>query len=172
MWRGGHRDAGVKTASDFYTSRNLVAVSRLRTRATAAPILVFAGRLQFAITALLNRASKLSRIAMSYYLHGGGGPVTSALLGTLYIPSFSVESHVGLLFERREKDLEVLAGYFVSLKALSCVTLKGSAAELGEIPDTSVDFIFTDPPFGSNIFYSDCSILWESWLGFYTACGG
>jgi hypothetical protein len=53
----------------------------------------------------------------------------------------------------------------VSLKALSCVTLKGSAAELGEIPNASVDFIFTDPPFGSNIFYSDCSILWESWLG-------
>src|SRR6185312_12918343 len=28
----------------------------------------------------------------------------------------------------------------------------------------SVDYIFTDPPFGSNIFYADCSLLWEVWL--------
>jgi hypothetical protein len=25
--------------------------------------------------------------------------------------------------------------------------------------------VFTDPPFGSNIYYSDCSLLWEAWLG-------
>lgn len=28
----------------------------------------------------------------------------------------------------------------------------------------SADYIFTDPPFGSNIIYSDLNILWESWL--------
>ena len=35
-------------------------------------------------------------------------------------------------------------------------------------PDHSVDYIFTDPPFGQNIFYADCSLLWESWLQTYT----
>ena len=30
------------------------------------------------------------------------------------------------------------------------------------------DYIFTDPPFGSNIFYADCSILWEAWLQDFT----
>ena len=24
---------------------------------------------------------------------------------------------------------------------------------------------FTDPPFGSNIYYADCNLIWESWLG-------
>src|SRR5262249_16812486 len=33
------------------------------------------------------------------------------------------------------------------------------------IEDGSVDYIFTDPPFGSNIFYADCNLIWESWLG-------
>ena len=32
----------------------------------------------------------------------------------------------------------------------------------------SIDYIFTDPPFGSNIFYADCSILWEAWLQDFT----
>ena len=29
----------------------------------------------------------------------------------------------------------------------------------------SVDYVFTDPPFGSNIFYSDMSLFHEAWLG-------
>ena len=29
----------------------------------------------------------------------------------------------------------------------------------------SVDYVFTDPPFGSNIFYGDCNLVWEAWLG-------
>src|SRR5262249_54999986 len=40
----------------------------------------------------------------------------------------------------------------------------GSATELDSIPNSSVDFIFTDPPFGKNIFYADCAMLWENWL--------
>ena len=33
------------------------------------------------------------------------------------------------------------------------------------LPDGSIDYCFTDPPFGSNIFYGDCAVVWESWLG-------
>ena len=29
----------------------------------------------------------------------------------------------------------------------------------------SIDYCFTDPPFGANIFYADCAVVWESWLG-------
>ena len=36
------------------------------------------------------------------------------------------------------------------------------------LPDNSIDFIFTDPPFGANINYSEMNILWESWLGAFT----
>ncbi|MDQ6883746.1 MAG: hypothetical protein M3077_05845 [Candidatus Dormibacteraeota bacterium] len=34
--------------------------------------------------------------------------------------------------------------------------------------DASFDYCFTDPPFGANIIYSDCSLLWEAWLGDFT----
>ncbi len=33
---------------------------------------------------------------------------------------------------------------------------------------SSLDYIFVDPPFGSNIIYSDLSIIWESWLRLFT----
>jgi hypothetical protein len=38
----------------------------------------------------------------------------------------------------------------------------GTAAKL-PIPDNCVDYIFTDPPFGENIYYSDLNFLVESW---------
>jgi hypothetical protein len=31
-----------------------------------------------------------------------------------------------------------------------------------------VDYVFTDPPFGSNIFYSDMNLFQEAWLGSFT----
>lgn len=35
--------------------------------------------------------------------------------------------------------------------------------------DNSIDYIFTVPPFGENIYYSDLNILIESWHGVRTA---
>jgi hypothetical protein len=33
-----------------------------------------------------------------------------------------------------------------------------------DVPDDTVDYVFTHPPYGGNIIYSDLSILWEAWL--------
>jgi len=43
--------------------------------------------------------------------------------------------------------------------------LTGSATSLAKLPSGSVDYVFTDPPFGGNIQYSELNLLWESWLG-------
>lgn len=43
----------------------------------------------------------------------------------------------------------------------------GSATEL-PIDNNSCDYIFTDPPFGDNLNYSELSFLWEAWLGILT----
>ncbi len=31
------------------------------------------------------------------------------------------------------------------------------------VPDTFIDYIFTDPPFGENIYYADLNQLIEAW---------
>ena len=43
-----------------------------------------------------------------------------------------------------------------------CITTTGTTALLG-LPDDSVDYVFTDPPFGENIYYADLNFLVESW---------
>jgi hypothetical protein len=46
-----------------------------------------------------------------------------------------------------------------------------SADSLDHIESGSVDYVFTDPPFGSNIFYSDMSLFHEAWIGQMTDDG-
>jgi hypothetical protein len=44
----------------------------------------------------------------------------------------------------------------------NAIVSTGSAARL-PLPESSIDYIFTDPPFGENIYYSDLNFLVESW---------
>ena len=49
------------------------------------------------------------------------------------------------------------------------ICLAESASVVSEqVKQEYFDYILTDPPFGSNIFYADCSFLWEAWLGCFT----
>jgi hypothetical protein len=91
----------------------------------------------------------------------------SSLSGTLYVPSFNVEKKVSFAFENRTETVidyvRTAEGYLGDPSFASLVRC-GTATNFLEIPDKSIDYIFTDPPFGSNIFYADCSLLWEAWL--------
>ena len=42
--------------------------------------------------------------------------------------------------------------------------IEGSATDLSMIDDESVDYIYTDPPYGSKIPYLDLSVLFTAWL--------
>ena len=48
-----------------------------------------------------------------------------------------------------------------------CTVTTGTAAQLA-VPADSVDYIFTDPPFGENIYYADLNFLVESWHRLWT----
>jgi 16S rRNA G966 N2-methylase RsmD len=42
--------------------------------------------------------------------------------------------------------------------------IKGSATDLSFLPNESVDYIYTDPPYGKKIPYLDLSVMWNAWL--------
>ena len=57
-------------------------------------------------------------------------------------------------------------GFSSGNEGLSQVTTASAAISL--LPADSLDYIFTDPPFGENIFYADMNILVESWHRVFT----
>ncbi len=48
------------------------------------------------------------------------------------------------------------------------VTYELASAETIPLPDASVGYVFTDPPFGSNLFYADMALFQEAWLDGFT----
>lgn len=91
----------------------------------------------------------------------GGSQVNRQLTGVLYVPSqhaeCSPEYNLGNKLDRLVKAFST----YRPQRGSSIITL-GSASKLG-IENDSVDYIFTDPPFGENIYYADLNILVEAW---------
>ncbi len=62
-----------------------------------------------------------------------------------------------------KKEME----YFINEKTISNAQIvKGSATNLQFIPKETVDYIYTDPPYGKKIPYLDLSVMWNAWLDF------
>lgn len=84
----------------------------------------------------------------------------SMLYGTFYIPSFNVEFNPSKALNGKIRDF-IQTQYLE--RSNSCVSLN-SATSIITLKDNSVDYIFTDPPFGSNLMYSELSSIWEGWI--------
>ena len=102
-------------------------------------------------------------------MHGrlGGSQVNRALSGVFYVASQISECSPWYNLEGKLKRLTKAFALYHPDNGNNCLTTQDLAHV--DIPDQSIDYIFTDPPFGENIYYSDLNILIESWHGVRTA---
>lgn len=145
--------SGIEYVNQFYFKRNLMVLAAFvqRARKTNSLILMQA-------VAMVN--TKLYRYRWAGGFAGaGGGP----LAGTLYIPSLIKD--INLLKSLREYiNKTTKAKALLQMQSHSTIITTQSATSLAQIPDNTCDYIFTDPPFGDNLNYSELSFLWEAWL--------
>ncbi|MGA9350072.1 MAG: hypothetical protein WBW48_14895 [Anaerolineae bacterium] len=81
------------------------------------------------------------------------------------IPPLQREANVINLFERKLASIVSALQELPFPPGMHVHVGVGSATKLTVIQDECVDYVFTDPPFGMNIYYSDLNFLWEVWLG-------
>ena len=100
--------------------------------------------------------------------HGrpGGSQVNRQLSGVYYVGSQIAECAPDYNLKGR---LRVLASAFKSTpsEAASAFVSTGDCSRIA-VEDSAVDYIFTDPPFGENIYYADLNFLVESWHRTFT----
>jgi 16S rRNA G966 N2-methylase RsmD len=159
MWRKSHEVMGINSVDGFYTRRNLKTLAGLWRLVTEVDDARLRSALRFAFTAMVNRASRR-------YQWNAKRP-TNVQTGTLYISSLNYEWNVLSLFRRKVRDVHAYYAAHPNFPGRAEI-VRESATRL-TVPDNSVDYIFTDPPFGANIYYADCALLWESWLGEHTS---
>jgi adenine-specific DNA methylase len=86
-----------------------------------------------------------------------------------WVPDDWIEENVWYRFNERYNLLK--KGKEISLNRISPQSLdnlkiyNASALRLSMLKDNSVDYIFTDPPYGDSIQYSELSMIWNAWLG-------
>lgn len=107
-------------------------------------------------------ASMLNR-----YRPTGYSQVNQYLTGVFYVPSLHAECSPWYMLTGKAGRLAKLFKTHHVRNGQSLVTTQ-DLANVG-LADNSIDYIFTDPPFGENIYYSDLNILVESWHGVLTA---
>lgn len=138
----------------FYTKRNLIALASFYKKIESSPA---SSVLRFLFTSLLNLISKRNRVqAKNPYSRGQG-----VLALTLVLPPLPTEASLIEMIDMRLSSI---------LKAIETIPQEHfnaqyvSSADNLLIKDNSIDYIFTDPPFGANINYSELNSMPEPWL--------
>jgi len=162
--RSGLGKAGMVRTADFFSPRNAIALLELWRAINTVEDAALLQKLKFAFTAILPRASRR-------YQWSAQRPL-NAQNQTYYIAPVYYEWNVFELFGRKIEAAiradEVLYGDRTLFNARAKEALDyhlASADNLAHLATESVDYVFTDPPFGSNIFYSDMNLFHEAWLG-------
>jgi 16S rRNA G966 N2-methylase RsmD len=89
------------------------------------------------------------------------------LTGVYYVPSQVSDANPFIAYENKLlRILTAFRGYRPSA-GLTIVTTADCAFGLTIDPNT-IDYIFTDPPFGENIYYADLNFMVESWYRIFT----
>lgn len=136
---------GITHLHHFYTKRNLWILSMLYENVYSPEFLMVINSIVQTLTSKLVRYNLGNR---------GNGPLN----GTLYVSSLTAESNVITKIETKMKAL--IKAFQATRKGVNYVS---SLTQLN-LKESCVDYIFTDPPFGSNIMYSELNYIWESWL--------
>jgi len=148
---------GIEYVHDLYFRRQLITLAEIWSRTADISSPRLRSGLRFLIDQAFLSASRLSRY-----------PQLSPLGGVYYLPSMIAENEpLGWL----ESKLPRLVSFFASAitKLGQVIISTNSASQIPGLPDNSIDYVFTDPPFGENIFYSDLNFVVEAWYGVFTA---
>jgi DNA modification methylase len=136
----------------LYPKRNLIVLSYLFNRVSEFKNMSI---LKSWLTSSMIRTTKMYKFTLNRKM--------STISGTYYIPSLWTENSVTKLLRHKLRDFSKLE---LSEKYLTLISTGSSTNLL--IKDNSVDYIFVDPPFGSNLMYSELNFIWESWLKIFT----
>jgi len=137
---------GLTHVHHFYTKRNRWVLAAIKERLDTP-------RKVFLFTSSATNCSKLYR----YRTNNKGGNVS----GTLYVPSTPQENCVIDVIKRKFNDC-----LFSTSEIDNCIETCSSSRQCDL--SSSANYIFTDPPFGGNLMYSELNFIWEAWLRVFT----
>ncbi len=156
----------VKTVADLYVPRSAQTMAALWRKAHQECDPETRRFLVFMVEQAIWGLSALNRYQPSQHANYGGSQVNRQLNGVYYIASMYAECSPWHNLDGKVGRLISAFRKYAGTNGASVVST-GTAARIG-VRDETIDYIFTDPPFGENIYYADLNFLVESWHGVIT----
>jgi DNA modification methylase len=150
--------SGITHVHHFYTKRALLSLSKLY-ESGFKYLSTGDSHALFLVEQLVLGMAKISRYVPTHF-----SQVNQYLSGTLYIGSQVVDVTPNYILKGK---LSRLPKAFRLIKSRNVNSLQ-SATDFSQIKDQTIDYIFTDPPFGANLMYSELNCLHEFWLRLIT----
>ena len=163
-WGDLHRSGyhqGITHLHHFYTRRNLIAFAALWKQVDKYPkqlrdplrfwLLSYNASHSTIMTRVVAKTAQKDLV------------VTGAQPGVLYVSSLPVEKNIFLGLQRKSKMIE--KAFRITYGKPKIVEIRNASCLSVDLPDNSVDYVFTDPPFGGNIPYAEINFINEAWLG-------
>jgi hypothetical protein len=155
---------------DLFSKPSLIGLAHLRAAIVAVRDVQARELLLFAFSGILARASLTYSIDSK---HAGGGDSGIFKVYRYWVPPKPDYRDVWGLFATRARlvaNAKAKGNTFLRDYPLEGETFEvhtDSAEDLLRyVKPKSVDYIYTDPPYGAHITYLDLSTMWHAWLGF------
>lgn len=140
---------GITHVHHFYTKRNLWVLAAVHSKSSPGSSV-----LKTWLTSSLLGTTKMYKFRVDRKM--------STVMGTLYVPSLWTENGAFKLLKHK------LGDFVKALHSRGPAVVSTASANAIIAGDGSCDYVFTDPPFGGNIMYSELNFLWEAWLKVFT----
>jgi 16S rRNA G966 N2-methylase RsmD len=166
-WRAG--SASFSHVHHLFLPRAAQAIGKLWEKANANPNPRIRAFLLYMVEQSISGLSVLNRYQPIQQGRPGGSQVNRQLSGVYYVASQHSECSPWYnLGGKLDRLIKAFNGYKAGAGNTAITT--GTAAQLG-LPDDSIDYIFTDPPFGDNLAYSELNFIVEAFHRVFTHQG-
>lgn len=158
--RAGYH-VGIDKLHHFYTLRNFIVMATLIESTNAFPQSVRDALRLLVLSYNASHSTLMTRVVLK---KGQNDFVlTGAQSGVLYISGLPVEKNILEGVRRKAKAFE--DSFRLLRGSRSSVTVHNVSSEKIPLKTQSVDYVFTDPPFGGYIPYAELNQINELWLG-------
>ncbi len=162
-WRAG--TSNFRTVDELFTKRNLWALAAILHAISIHEPAEVQNPLYFALSSMCLFVTKMHQDNS-----GTGGNITK---GTYYLPQTFKDMQVFDAFERKfgavERGLTELSNSLsFSPDNIDLIVSTQDTRNLSGIPESSIDYVFTDPPYADKVQYGELNFFWEAWLNFDT----
>ena len=163
LYRHGYH-FGITHLQHFYTQRNVFVMSKLWKQIESYPAEIRDALKVFLLSYNSSHSTLMTRVVVKK--DSKDFVITGAQPGVLYISSLPVEKNIFLGLRRKIKTF--VEAFQKTEVSNSVVEFRNESSTHIDLESKSVDYIFTDPPFGDFIPYSEINQINEAWLGHIT----